>query len=121
MPEKICPACKATTHVRTAICVCGYVFYIAKKQEPEVGSEEKKVVVTKVVTPEPPAQPPKPVRDYSAELRKEAADLGYNIKELAKTGLLRERFLIKKTIHDVRYLGNFNEHGKITGIIMNFK
>lgn len=116
MPEKVCPACKATTHVRTAICVCGYVFYIAKKQEPEVGSEEKKVVVTKVVTPKPPAQPPKPVKDYSAELRKEAEDLGYNIKEDSKTGPLRHRFRIKKAIQGVRYAGIFNEQGKITGI-----
>ena len=110
MPHKKCPGCETEVGVRTLKCGCGHEFHPGKtKDAPEVSEAVKAVV----------ANPPvvvKPSKDAVAELKKEAAELGFTIKELSKTGPLQKRFYIKKTIHNTRYIGVFNENGKITGI-----
>lgn len=35
MPNKACPTCKKESHVRTAKCVCGHVFYTPSKKAKE--------------------------------------------------------------------------------------
>lgn len=102
MPNKECPECKKSNHVRVAKCECGYVFYTKKvKEELEV---KKEVVVHKEDKPPTPSIIKKAPINMLKEL---AEELKYSV-----TGNRAH-----KLINGVKYNAIVTNTGRITGAI----
>lgn len=112
MPKKICKVCNASVGVRTLVCSCGNAFKPSKVTEVSPPALAK--ATEKISKPAPTQQ--KIVKDPEAELRKEADDLAFSIKQINSTGLLRNRFFVRKTVNNIKYAAIFTEAGKITGM-----
>lgn len=121
MPNKVCPSCKAETHVRTSNCKCGYSFYIPVRKTKEESVSKPidlpKIETKKVVTPPVSF---KHVKDPVQVLIHEAEALGYTLKDSnPKSKELNKRFLIYKIIGHQKYQACFNKLGHITGAIQS--
>lgn len=116
MPNKSCPECKEEVHVRTSKCECGHLFYTpTRKTKEEMEPKEEEIKEVKKV-PSPPIVK-KIVKDPADTLKEEAEDLKYILKTCkTKSKDIHQRFTIHKTINNIKYNGNFNEHGKIIGV-----
>jgi len=77
MPNKNCPKCKKESHVRTAKCKCGFVFYTPERKTKE---ELKKEVVKE----EKEEKKDWSVKDLSEEAWVQAHKvMGYTVKLIA--------------------------------------
>lgn len=117
MPTKECPTCKEASHVRTATCKCGYVFYTPTKKS-EVATPEVVIEVPNEEVKLPPVVEviKKPVKDPVIILTEESASLGYTLKDVnSKDADIHKRFRIFKNIGYNKYEGVFSTSGKITG------
>ena len=108
MPNKECPNCKLSIHVRTASCKCGHIFYTPVRKGKEVPPPPTKVIEVK-----------KAVKDPLLVLKDEDEGLGYTFKEIKGTGTtLSSRCYIYKMIENKRYKACLSQAGKILGLIL---
>lgn len=118
MPNKVCPKCNASVHVRMATCTCGNVFYEKKKDKEEVLPIPTVVPAVVEVKEVQPKVYTKHVKDPIINLKEEATLFGYSLKEIDPNAKeLKDSFRISKVFGYNRYEGIFNSSGKITGII----